>query len=663
MKDDGRAIIITMGINAIDPKAREAAYGANPYWKFLYDNYRVIDHFTVSGDLYKKQGAGWPVDVIVVAGTGKSPIRLPSANSPRILNSWDDLKNELVRTDKERIAAGTLGAAEADDLVSGTLGSIKHITDADQGSGRPRPGPRAGGSGRPEGGGGPATEPIREPPDVVDEGGPAAGGEPAGAPKGGEPAGEPAGEHEQRGQLDEPKLGVEGQNYPEPDIQAYRVPYTPKSKHRSFGIFVPTNLQSAITKALDKIEAEVGDIDKYVLDKLGYAKHEPVKDFFSAEQMDALTMAVYAAEKGSAAINGDQGGVGKGRVAAGMMEYAITKGLIPVFLTRDPKLYNAMLEDLEDIGRGRGHGEKMGKNRVPLFTNSNMTFKDRHEKVWKTKDMSPVMEGIRDRGALPDGFDIIFSSYYQIQSDYPPNYMRDSTPADRAALKAASQPPPDGPKMEAFRAISPNALYIMDESHMAAGDSIRAWRLEPLLTAAPAAYYSSATFAKRADSMGIYFRTTLSRAAPTMAELITALQEGGNPLQQATIAMLAEDGLYLRRERDFSHVTYPPISPRTRASGTLRWPILHWRAAEDSRAVRRHCGIASAINDLIKQTVKAKMASPGAAPAPAPISLARFTTLVSQYLLAIKAQVHGRAVPLSLEWRSIDRGRSEQAKG
>jgi hypothetical protein len=41
--------------------------------------------------LYERQGAGWPVDVIVIDGRGKSERSLPAVDVPRVLNSWDQL--------------------------------------------------------------------------------------------------------------------------------------------------------------------------------------------------------------------------------------------------------------------------------------------------------------------------------------------------------------------------------------------------------------------------------------------------------------------------------------------------------------------------------------------------------------------------------------------
>src|SRR5262249_27247790 len=98
MKDNGRAVLIVGGVNAWDPTQRRDGYNAaskRAFYYSLYNEYNVVDHFTVSGDLYKKQGAGWPVDVIVIDGRGKSSRKLPAADVPRIYNSYDELKNVL----------------------------------------------------------------------------------------------------------------------------------------------------------------------------------------------------------------------------------------------------------------------------------------------------------------------------------------------------------------------------------------------------------------------------------------------------------------------------------------------------------------------------------------------------------------------------------------
>ena len=72
----------------------------------------------------------------------------------------------------------------------------------------------------------------------------------------------------------------------------------------------------------------------------------------------------------------------------------------------------------------------------------------------------------------------------------------------------------------------------------------------------PPAVYLSATFAKRPDNMPLYFRTALSRASRSFTAIVEALKAGGVALQQAISEALAKEGQYIRRERDFTGVSY-----------------------------------------------------------------------------------------------------------
>ena len=61
----------------------------------LYDQFNVTDHFTVDGKLYQRQGAGWPVDVIVIEGKGESALPYPYVTAPRLYSSWESLGETL----------------------------------------------------------------------------------------------------------------------------------------------------------------------------------------------------------------------------------------------------------------------------------------------------------------------------------------------------------------------------------------------------------------------------------------------------------------------------------------------------------------------------------------------------------------------------------------
>ncbi len=176
MTEDGRAVLILGGIKATDPDARRKAYNTGDkarFYKHLYQNYKVIDHFTVDGDLYKKQGAGWPIDVIVIDGKGQAPTDLPSQIPPRIISTWVDLGTELEKTDGQRIDERTATEGEIRDALVGSLG---------KGAGDAKP------PVKPDGGRGDISEPEKPPAPQEPDGGDGRPGKGATGRKAGPPA-------------------------------------------------------------------------------------------------------------------------------------------------------------------------------------------------------------------------------------------------------------------------------------------------------------------------------------------------------------------------------------------------------------------------------------------------------------------------------------------
>jgi hypothetical protein len=49
----------------------------------------VTEHFTVSGDLYRRQGASWPVDFVAIEGRQASNKALPMAEALTLYDAWD----------------------------------------------------------------------------------------------------------------------------------------------------------------------------------------------------------------------------------------------------------------------------------------------------------------------------------------------------------------------------------------------------------------------------------------------------------------------------------------------------------------------------------------------------------------------------------------------
>jgi hypothetical protein len=139
--------------------------------------------------------------------------------------------------------------------------------------------------------------------------------------------------------------------------------YQPESEAcKSVDTVVPASMRYDMHKAIETVDRRVNGVDEYVAEKLGYIvgnctleeRKEGLKclcDAFSAEQVDAIAVAIYNIEqKKQGCIIGDQTGIGKGRIAAGMIRYAILQGHVPIFLTEKPNLFSDLFRDIINIG-------------------------------------------------------------------------------------------------------------------------------------------------------------------------------------------------------------------------------------------------------------------------------------------------------------------------
>jgi predicted RNA methylase len=330
-----------------------------------------------------------------------------------------------------------------------------------------------------------------------------------------------------------------------------QVPYEPRADADGVGTLVPVNMQTAVGKALAEAEQRAGrPLVEFVADRLDYSADE-VRRFFSAEQIDALALAIDNVDRDAGFVIGDQTGVGKGRFVAAMIRYAQIKGLVPIFVTEKPNLYADMARDLTDIGMADA------LDRI-VPTNSSLNVPLNDEKggpALKTGDAKSQAAALLDMAGAPREVaaqrKIIFTTYSQLQQ-----IKGDNTP-----------------RIRAIEALAPNAFVILDESHNAGGAGVkdevsakidakkgrrdRGAILRGILRLSRSAVYSSATWAKRPDVMDLYgIKTDMRLAVPSLENLAEAISRGGVPMQQIVSAMMAQSGQYIRRERSFAGVTY-----------------------------------------------------------------------------------------------------------
>ena len=623
LKQGGRAVLIIGGKQGNDAGRSKKYRAADQvrFWGWLFERYRVLEHFCVDGKLYERQGAGYPIDVIVLENSGTSAGRpFPGAALPRVYTSFNALEEvlhgQVVDTAERKSGSDGTDTGRTGDGANQQRGRSDRPADAagseaDRGS--VRSGGNAGADGarsgerldsgvrndRPATAGGsrlqrserPAPESGNDVSADAESG--RTGGErqadvaadsqrgDAGKRGGRDDAGR-LGQHRDGGDV-RSELGVtppqQSDDRPRaadrPKSTVFQVAYEPASAMQGMGTLVPRNMATAARQAMTALEKRHGSIDRYVAGQLGYPEKDLGK-YFAAEQVDALGMAISNIADGSGFIIGDQTGIGKGRVNAGIIRWAKRQGYIPVFVTMKPDLYADMVRDLADIGMEGfnplpTNAELSGDKAILLPDGRTLRTKTAkaHEKV-----LADVMKN--GMGA----YDAVFTTYDQLNPVKGQDTFR----------------------RQFMMNIAPNAVFILDESHNAGGqanvrkkadaDDDRAQFVRKMLQAShQGAFYSSATYAKRPDVMSLYFKTDMQYAADDMGKLAEAIERGGIPMQQAVAAELTETGQYLRRERSFEGAevqtsTVPIDKARAEKTAEIMRAIMAFDAVKEAAVER-----------------------------------------------------------------------------
>ncbi len=578
MKDDGKAVIIIGGKkgNAETRQKKYRAQTQRAFYATLFNEYNVVDHFTLDGKMYSRQGAAYPIDIIVINGRGKSSRPQPAAELPRVYElfeeletKFDELNEQSVYTeDREvlRSSQGTGGESSSTDdnksLASRRKNRSGHkglLLDSSVSESATDAGARRESGGSSAGSGKDSSRKVRghnrraereesehfrtdsgraeRDIEIADERKSSSDSKPGRVPV--ERSSETAGRSGSASRRSE--RGRVGQNHSrvrngevETDFQ---VGYTPSSSGTSMEVLTPRNMAHATENALSILDSKYGNVDSFVASELGYSVQDLGK-VLAAEQVDAVGLAISNLKERKGFIIGDQTGIGKGRVNAAIIRYARRNGVIPVFLTEKPNLYGDMIRDMDDIGESQeGIFITNIEKKDSVFKKGDGSLIEKHSPAKKQKLMLDIAAERTDK------YDVVFTTYNQLQS---------------LGKKK-------NPRQQFIRDIASRAMFILDESHNAGGSSAtpakgkmpRSQFVREILQESPyGAFYSSATFAKRPDVMDLYFKTDMVKAVDDVSQLGEAISSGGVPMQQVVATMLTESGQYVRRERSFEGVTF-----------------------------------------------------------------------------------------------------------
>ncbi len=527
MKDNGKAAIIIGGHTKWDDKGRIQAGRNRIFFNYLYSHYNVVDVIPIDGHkLYSRQGTAFDTRLILIHGrkstvSGVAPVKNPDRDTPvrsyeelyaRIMEDMESnylpliqnyrslkkkypdaalliLKDELFYTfEEDAVRVSTILNTELVKVSDGAVMIPKTEFPSESielmMARLVRNGVRVG-----------LVEELK-----------------ASQPK--KPMTDLEREAEYLKSLLDDQLGA---------------PYQPASQSCVvLNTQVPDSMSFEIQSALERIKQEVGgDIDAFVRHRLGYASKVELCKALSAEQIDAVAMAIYNIEAyNEGMIIGDQTGIGKGRIAASIVRYAVKQGLRPVFLTEKANLFSDLYRDLIAIGSA---------HLIPFIVNareSKTDIKDEDGEVIHTALSPSEQKTIFESEKVPARYDFEMATYSQFNSP---------------------EKKPEKPNF--LMKQSDGNIFILDEAHNSSGSSNTGEFLQRVVSHTKGVVFLSATFAKRPDNMPIYaMKTAISEANMSRDELVDAINQGGVALQEVMASQLVAEGQMIRRERSFEGV-------------------------------------------------------------------------------------------------------------
>ena len=135
MANDGRAVLI-LGAH----RTTTLTTPDRVFLNWLYGNYNVADHYEIAGGLYRKQGANWPLRVLVIAGRNQTENVYPIDSTVDRITTFDELWSRYVQTSdrSEQVVVGTgkkQPATGGGDQPAGGVSAGDTVEDGDTGAG------------------------------------------------------------------------------------------------------------------------------------------------------------------------------------------------------------------------------------------------------------------------------------------------------------------------------------------------------------------------------------------------------------------------------------------------------------------------------------------------------------------------------------------------
>jgi hypothetical protein len=573
MKDDGRAAIVIGGNTSYRDNGAMQSKDMKLF-AYLYSHYNVVDVINLDGDMYKRNGTKYDVRIILINGRKTGPFKLtapPVRKKARAeqVKTFDELYNRVQDDIRSIQQMGNLfDSAEGETRTTDGQGSGTDNNVGNQPeSGKRRESVQGRDGIRPDNDmGSTGTAAVSERGNdgksgtegnvgtVDNENGPDAGSVATVQEQRGNDGGEDAGGVRPGNTVSADSGNNTGRSRLSVNLGDEKVPYPNRSQSGTLMSVVPANQAQVLADSL----ANIGDVDQFLVDELGYSSKDELFSYLAAEQIDSVSLAINQMNKGNGFIIGDMTGVGKGRQGASLVRYAVRKGYKPIYFTQKPALFSDNYRDLSDIGSSNLRPFIIAsdpKNAAITDASGNVVYK-----IPSDKEKKRVFDYILQNGTLPDEYDYVITTYSQINNGTKEYEVTDNgiTEKDKSYKKkspyAADKSGQE--RRNVIAALAKNNIMILDESHTAGGSGGGSMFMQYIMPNVKGVTFLSATFAKRADNMPIYaMKTDLSKSGVSPQEMIEAISQGGVTLQEIMSKQLVQSGQMIRRERSFQGVT------------------------------------------------------------------------------------------------------------
>lgn len=333
----------------------------------------------------------------------------------------------------------------------------------------------------------------------------------------------------------------------------HQKPYITTSKVQSGDAMVNKDLELPTRKAHAKLVRDVGDIDQYVAEKLQMTEDQLHRVFFG-EQVASIAQMIYNIEHNKSFLLGDAPGQGKGRQIAAATRFRLLRGETVLFVTENADLFRDIMRDLDDIESA---------HLVKPYVVDN-------KKSVTMMDGTVLDEGSKERNDVllqghidTKNYNMIFSTYVQLRPIRENKTKNNFKSRQKVIYK-------DSHQYETIQRIARQnggIGIIADESHNAAslvGNTNDV--MERLLDLDAAAVLSSGTHARHDKNLSFYHRQI--DIVSSREEFREILTKGGANVTSAFVQMLAEAGMYVRREEDLSKAGYRSLKDVTPVNKT-----------------------------------------------------------------------------------------------